>query len=65
MKLIDNEGKEVYTATAPFKIGALSQQTASVDFKFPKIPGDYWLRTYAVKEDGSKTLCRRKIRINN
>jgi len=63
MKLVDNAGKEIATGTSPFRIGSLSQQTVIVGFQFPTIPGNYWLNTYAVQSDGTKTLCRRKVKI--
>jgi beta-galactosidase len=63
MSLTDVEGKSVAKATDKFYVGSLSQQTRTMSFQFPKQPGDYWLRTSAVQINGSKTLCRRKIRI--
>lgn len=63
MKLVDNAGKEIATGTSPFRIGSLSQQAVTVSFQFPTIPGNYWLNTYALQSDGTKTLCRRKVKV--
>jgi beta-galactosidase len=63
MKLIDNDGKELVSRMIPFSVGSLSQQTCTLEFQFPNIRGNYWLRTQAIQKDGKKTLCRRKIKI--
>ena len=63
MKLTDYSGNEISQATEAFGIGSLSQQTVTIHFQFPEQQGNFWLNTYAVQSDGTKTLCRRKIKI--
>lgn len=43
--------------------GFNNQKTFIVCLKLPETPGSYMLYTYAVNTDGSKTLCRRRIKV--
>jgi len=61
MQLINIEEKVIAESSCPFKIDALGQQTYKLQFQFPALKGDYWLKTFAIQENGDKTLCRRKI----
>jgi len=64
MQLINIEEKVIAESSCPFKIDALGQQTYKLQFQFPALKGDYLLKTFAIQENGEKTLCRRKIIIN-
>ena len=65
MKLFDSNSKEIAKTNAPFNIASLGQQTVKMNLKLPEKAGNYWLFTTAVKENGEKTLCRRKIKVVN
>lgn len=64
LKLVDASGVVLSDYARPFSLPDLSQNTYLVRIKMPKMEGSYWLNTYAVREDGSKTICRRKISVN-
>ena len=63
MILFDNQNREISRSELPFRVGTLSQNTYLLVLGFPKMSGSYWLHTYAIKNDGAKTLCRRRIKI--
>lgn len=63
MKLFDEQNEKVATSTAPFNVAGLSQQTVKLSLNIPAATGLFWLNTTAVQNDGSKTLCRRKVKL--
>ncbi len=63
MVLLDTEGHEITRSVTPFSVADLSQNTYLLKINMPKKDGLYWLKTFAVQPDGSRTLCRRKIKI--
>ena len=65
MKLFDSNSIEIAKTNAQFNIASLGQQTVKMNLKLPEKAGNYWLFTTAVKENGEKTLCRRKIKVVN
>lgn len=63
MKLFGNSDNEISESVVPFTVANLSQNTYKLKLNMPEKEGLYWLYTYAVQSDGSKTLCRRKVNI--
>ncbi|MBC7508992.1 MAG: hypothetical protein H7320_09625 [Ferruginibacter sp.] len=64
MELYNDKEEKISSAAHIFSVTALGQQTVKIEFEFPAVKGNYWLRTFAVQENGHRTLCRRKIIIN-
>ncbi len=64
MQLMNSSNNEVSKSFIPFSVSDLSQNTYILKIIMPESEGFYWLNTYAVQPDGSKTLCKRKITIN-
>ena len=63
MILFDSQNNEMSRSELPFRVGTLSQNSYLLSLNLPKMAGSYWLYTYAIKSDGAKTLCRRKIKV--
>ena len=63
MRLFGNSDNEMSEYVVPFSVANLSQNTYKLKIRMPEKEGLYWLYTYAVQSDGSKTLCRRKVNI--
>ena len=64
MVLLDDQNREVARSDALFTVTDLSEKTYNLVLKLPQATGSYWLFTYAEMPDGSKTLCRRKIKVD-
>jgi hypothetical protein len=63
MVLTDSDDRETARSITAFSVPDLSQNTYLLKINMPEKDGSYWLKTYAVQPDGSRTLCRRKIKI--
>jgi hypothetical protein len=57
------DGREAARASAPFEIAPLGTLTREIVLAAPTAPGRYVLRATALAGDGSRTLSRRKVRI--
>ncbi len=62
MLLPDDQNREVARSDAQFRVTYLSGKTYNLVLKLPQATSSYWLLTYAEMPDGSKTLCRRKVK---
>lgn len=57
------DGREAARASAPFEIAPLGTLTREIALAVPAAPGRYVLRATALAGDGSRTLSRRKVRV--
>jgi len=63
MALVDDLGRAAASASVPFSVDPLSQQTYNLPLSFPAQRGEYTLKTLAVQDNGKSTLCIRKTQV--
>ena len=59
------DGREIARAASPFEVAPLGSLTRDLELVVPPAPGRYLLKATALTEEGSRTISRRKVTIEN